>query len=170
MSRLRRNTGLLASLLLCCSVGLSCAGRPPAQVAQGERVEHEQSGFSLIAPPSWQVASTARGLSLVRTSPYGGGFPTLNIRRVTAGEAAVLHVVGSEVRRPAGKFTFRYQRWSNSRGQGYRLEAVLHSAGGLLFADASVWDSGGQINRRFFETEFWPILNSLEDQGPGATD
>ena len=156
---------LLLSVLWACA----CSGRPPVQVAQGEKIQHEEAAFSLIAPPSWQVTNTAQGLSLVRTAPYGGGFPSLNIRRVNKEEAEVLGIKGQTTRVPSGTVDYRYQRWSNSRGQGYRLEALFRTSDGLLFADASVWDPGTQINRQFFEDEFWPILNSVTTSGSAVS-
>lgn len=104
-------------------------------------------------------------MTLVRRTPYGGGFPTLNIRRVTEAEAAVLSVSGPKVEQKIGRISHRYQRWTNSRGQGYRLQALVRTETGLLFSDASIWDPSPKLDRGFFEQEFWPILNSLEDQG-----
>ncbi|MEE2830670.1 MAG: hypothetical protein VX498_15900 [Myxococcota bacterium] len=127
-------------------------------------MSHDEAGFSLTVPSDWQVNSTGRGLSLVRKTPYGGGFPLVKIRRITSAEAEVLAVKGNRIRRSqGGEITYRYQRWSNARGTGYRLEALVRSDRGLLFADASVWDSSTQINRKFFETEFWPVINSLKE-------
>ena len=154
--------GLFASAMLCLATS-ACGARPPTQPATGERVTHDEGGFSLVAPEAWQVTSSGRGLSLVRRTPYGGGFPTLTVRRVTQAEASVLAVSGRRLERPGGAFTYRYQRWSNTRGQGYRLETLLSSNGSLLFCDASIWDPSPQLNRRFFEEEFWPILNSLQE-------
>ena len=156
---------VLASAFLWLNIG-ACGARPPTQPATGERVGHNEGGFSLIAPESWQVTSGGRGLSLVRRTPYGGGFPTLTVRRITEAEAAVLGVSGRKLERATGVFTYRYQRWSNTRGQGYRLETLLRTKDGLLFSDASIWDPSPQLNRRFFDEEFWPILNSLQEGMP----
>ena len=49
--------------------------------------------------------------------------------------------------------------------RGYRLEVLITSSSGLLFADASVWDQASSLDRRIFEREFWPIINTLVDRG-----
>jgi hypothetical protein len=162
ISLMRISLGAAVLGCLCLGSG-ACGARPPAQAAIGDRVSHSEGGFSLVAPPNWQVTSGNRGMSLVRKTPYGGGFPTLNIRRISAAESKVLAVSGRNVDRATGRFTYRYQRWSNSRGQGYRLEAILRTEQGLIFSDASIWDPSPRLNRQFFDEEFWPILNSLED-------
>jgi hypothetical protein len=92
----------------------------------------------------------------------------VTIRRVSEAEAVVLAASGPKVDRATGRFTYRYQRWTNSRGQGYRLQALIRTQEGLLFSDASIWDPSPKLNRDFFDKEFWPILNSLHDQGRPA--
>jgi hypothetical protein len=109
-------------------------------------------------------------MTLVREVPYGGGFPTVTIRRISEAEAQVLAVSGPKVTKAVGRFTYHYQRWNNSRGQGYRLQALIRTQEGLLFSDASIWDPSPKLNRNFFDEEFWPILNSLHDQGRPALD
>jgi hypothetical protein len=150
--------------LVCCLLLVACTTRPTVEEAEGLRTVHEESGFSVVAPETWQVNKSGRGLILVRLTPYGGGFPTLNIRRVTEAEAAVLSVSGPKVEQKTGRISHRYQRWTNSRGQGYRLQALVRTETGLLFSDASIWDPSPKLNRAFFEEEFWPILNSLKVQ------
>jgi hypothetical protein len=153
---------ILTAALLCLGL-LSCKGGPPAKPAEGTQVVHEKGDFSLTSPSDWKITSSTRGFSLVRKTPYGGGFPTLTIRRVTESEARVLNVSGQKSEREGGTFVYRYQRWRNTRGQGYRLEALYRTELGLLFVDASVWDPSPQLNRRFFEEQFWPILNSIQE-------
>lgn len=147
-------------------VGLSlvaaCSSRPSLSVATtGSPLEHPEAHFTLIVPDGWQPSISSRGVSLVRTEPYGGGYPTLNVRRITSGEAEVLDFDGSSFDGVAGRVEYRYQRWHNPRGSGYRLEALLHNSSGMLFADASVWDPAKEMNRAFFDEAFWPIINSV---------
>jgi len=153
---------ILTAAWLCLGL-VSCKGGPPKEPAEGTRVVHDKSDFSLISPSDWQITSSTRGFSLVRKTPYGGGFPTLTLRRITEAEAKVLNVSGQKTEREEGTFVYRYQRWRNTRGQGYRLEVLYQTGAGLLFADASVWDPSPQLNKRFFEDQFWPILNSLQE-------
>jgi hypothetical protein len=153
-----------AVALVGCLLLVGCTTRPVAEEAEGLRTVHEVGGFSVVAPDTWQVNEGSRGMTLARLTPYGGGFPTLNIRRVTEAEAAVLSVSGPKVEQKVGRISHRYQRWTNSRGQGYRLQALVRTETGLLFSDASIWDPSPKLDQAFFEQEFWPILNSLKDQ------
>ena len=159
-----------AAALVICLLLAGCAGGPSADAADGRRTAHPDGGFSVVAPEAWQVTLSSRRMTLVREAPYGGGFPTVTIRRVSESEAQVLAVSGPKVRKSIGRFTYRYQRWTNSRGQGYRLQALIRTPEGLLFSDASIWDPSPKLNRSFFDEEFWPILNSLHDQGRPALD
>ena len=112
-------------------------------------------------PEGWQSSLSRSGVSLVRSQPYGGGYPTLNIRRISEEQASSLRFDGSSFDSEGGRVEYRYQRWNNPRGAGYRLEALLSGKSGLLFADASVWDPAKNLNRAFFEDSFWPIIHSV---------
>ena len=140
-----------------------CDSKPSVAVpADGNPLVHPEARFTLIVPEGWQTSVSSMGVSLVRTQPYGGGYPTLNVRRVTSQEADVLRFKGSSFDNGSGRTAYRYQRWHNPRGSGYRLEALLDGDGGLLFADASVWDPATDLNHDFFEQAFWPIINSVD--------
>ena len=150
---------LSAALLLC------ACGRPPATVAEGSVVRHD-AGFEVVVPDGWQVQESRMGLSLIRQVPYGGGFPTLSIRRIDRPEAEALEISGSSHRLEGTEVAYTYRSWSNSRGRGYRLDALLDGPKGLLFTEASVWDPSPSLDRLLFEEQFWPIINSIVDQGP----
>lgn len=156
--------------LMLCLLLAGCAAGPPAESPIGQRTFHSEGGFSVVAPEAWRVTSSNRSMILVRETPYGGGFPTITIRRISEAEAQVLSTSGPKVNKDIGRFTYHYQRWTNSRGQGYRLQALIRTQEGLLFSDASIWDPSPKLNRNFFDKEFWPILNSLYDQGRPALD
>lgn len=112
-------------------------------------------------PEGWQSKLSRSGVSLVRSKPYGGGYPTLNVRRISEEQAKSLRFEGRSFDHEGSRIQYRYQRWNNPRGAGYRLEALLSNDSGLLFADASVWDPARSLNRAFFEEAFWPIINSV---------
>ena len=136
---------------------LSACNRPPSIQAEGQVVQHG-AGFEVTVPDGWQVTESRAGLAVVRMTPYGGGFPTLHVRRVDRAEADALAISGSSRRLADTETTFRYRAWSNSRGRGYRLDALLQGS----------WDSSTSLNRRLFDEEFWPIINSIVDRGPAA--
>jgi hypothetical protein len=102
------------------------------------------------------------GMSLVRRVPYEGGYPTLNVRRLDDDEVHHYPMEGRAASSPAGDLHYDYQKWRNSLGRGYRLEAVLRTPEGVVFfIDASVWDTAARVNRDFFDEQFWPIVNSV---------
>ena len=144
---------------------LAACGRPPSAIAEGPVIQHD-AGFELVVPEGWQYTESRTGLSLVRMTPYGGGFPTVHVRRIDPSEAAALEISGSSRRIAGSSVVYRYRSWSNSRGRGYRLDTVLDSGRGILVAEASIWDSSPSLNRRLFEEQFWPIINSIVDRGP----
>jgi hypothetical protein len=146
---------------------LSACNRPPSIQAEGQVVQHG-AGFEVTVPDGWQVTESRAGLAVVRMTPYGGGFPTLHVRRVDRAEADALAISGSSRRLADTETTFRYRAWSNSRGRGYRLDALLQGSRGILVTEASIWDSSTSLNRRLFDEEFWPIINSIVDRGPAA--
>ncbi len=140
-------------------------GRPTAQVATGETFSHPNANFALVVPEGWRLQQTRMGISLVREIQYGGGFPTLNVRRVDAVEASALSLDGSSFASGSRQVEYHYQAWNNARGRGWRLEALLTTDGSTLFADASIWDESTALDRGVFEAWFWPVLNSIEDGG-----
>ena len=151
-------------LALACVALLLACGRPPATIAEGATVSH-QAGFRVTVPDGWQVQEGRRSLSLVRQTPYGGGFPTVSVRRVDRAEADALEIDGSSYEVSGTEVVYRYRSWSNSRGRGYRLEALLEGPGGILVTEASIWDPSPSLDRALFEREFWPIINSIVDPG-----
>ena len=143
--------------------GLSaCAGGPPATEAVGARTEHPTLSFSIVVPAGWTARPSRQGLALVRDLPYGGGYPSLVVRPIAAEDLPSLAFSGRRRPRPDGEAEHRYQRWSNARGRGYRMEALLRLRGGaLLYVEASVWDPAQRMDEQFFDAEFWPIVNTV---------
>jgi len=120
----------------------------------------------MVLPDGWQLSSPRDGFSLIRSTPYGGGYPTFNVRVVSAEDLPSLRFDGKRVAAGPGEAEYRYERWSNARGRGYRLEALIDANGTWLFADASVWDAAGRMDETFFHEVFWPLLNSVSFDGP----
>lgn len=156
----RALSALLITSFLLASIG--CGGGPPRKLASGERLEVPQGGFSVVVPEGWEGRASRAALTVTRTLPYGGGYPAMNIRRVSGEELAAVDFDGTTVETPAGEVEYRYRRWRNARGQGYRLEALVRTPQATLFVDASVWDPAQSMDRRFFHEAFWPMLNSLK--------
>lgn len=138
-----------------------CGGAPPSAPARGERREHPQLPMSFVVPPGWQLTQGKDGFSLVRTTPYGGGYPTFNVRVVSPDDLPSLRFDGKQFDSGAGTADYRYERWGNARGRGYRLEAIVQAEDTWLFVDASVWDPASRMDREFFEEVFWPLLNAV---------
>lgn len=115
----------------------------------------------MASPDGWQLSSPRDGFSLIRTTPYGGGYPTFNVRIVGAEDLPSLQFAGKVHQSGAGRAEYRYERWSNTRGRGYRLEALIDSEGTWLFVDASVWDPARSRDETFFDEVFWPLVNSV---------
>ena len=157
----RRALHSLAALVLLGVLGAGCDSVPKGALTEGELVRLPEAGVELRVPTGWTVRLSDDSLLLTRETPYGGGFPTLSIRAIDSEEATVLGVDGKTVQRGSVQFTYRYLRWNNARGQGYRLEVIASTGGALIFADASVWDPSPKIHAEFFEREFWPVLNSI---------
>lgn len=155
----------LALLLLFGVHTAGCDSVPKGALTEGELVTLPKAGIELRAPPGWTLRESDDSLLLTRKTPYGGGFPTLSMRAIDSEEATVLAFDGKTVQRGSVEFTYRYLRWNNSRGQGYRLEVIASTGGSLLFADASVWDPSPKIHAEFFERQFWPVLNSIRSTG-----
>ena len=139
----------------------ACGKGPPEEVAAGQRVQHPSQPLSMVSPEGWQISSPRDGFALIRTTPYGGGYPTFNVRIVGTEDLPSLQFDGKEHVSPAGRAEYRYERWSNARGRGFRLEALVDSQGTWLFVDASVWDPARSRDEEFFDLVFWPLLNSV---------
>jgi len=152
------------SLLVATAFTVACSSRPPAPTLTGEQWQHPHAEFSLVVPDGWQASVSKTGVSLVRTLPYGGGYPTLTARQVDEDEAKTLSFKGDSFESTQGQVQYRYQRWHNPRGSGYRLEALIVAKGMQLFVEASIWDPARGLNKEFFEEAFWPIINSI--RGP----
>ena len=158
-SAMPRLAWALAALLLC-----ACGG-PPRQAARGERVIHPDVPLSVAVPKGWQAQRSRAGFSLVRTTPYGGGYPTFTVRVVGIEDLATLRFDGRSVTTGPGVVEYRYEKWSNARGRGYRLEALVESGRTYLHVDASVWDPALRMDREFFDEVFWPLLNAVRVDG-----
>jgi hypothetical protein len=160
---LRRSLRLLvgACLLVAPTLLLACSDKPSAPVVTGAEFEHPEADFSLTVPEGWQRSISRAGVSLVRTLPYGGGYPTISVRRLDDDEGIPLTFDGSSFENGQSRLEYRYQRWHNPRGSGYRLEVYLSGSSLNLFVEASVWDPARALNRKFFEQAFWPIINSI---------
>ncbi len=154
-----RTAGALGALLLV----LACGG-PPQTIAQGEALVHDEGSFAVVVPDGWRARQNRSGVTLTRDTPYGGGFPSLVVRRVDAVEAEALRFDGSRFAGPPGPVLYRYQGWSNTRGRGWRLEALVGEQQSWLFVEGSIWDDSASIDRTLFEAEFWPVVNSLNDR------
>ena len=156
-------TPQVRSWVLALLVGVAgCAEVPAKQEAVGERVTHPTEAFSVVVPPGWTSRPSRHGLSLVRELPYGGGYPSLSVRPVGPEDLPSLGFAGRRLKRPDGEAEYRYQHWSNTRGRGYRLEVLLRLNGTVLLIEAAVWDPAQRMDERFFDTEFWPIVNAVQ--------
>lgn len=151
------------ALLVCVLVVIlaGCGGRPPSAAARGERVAHPDAGFSVAVPEGWQAQRSRAGFSLVRATPYGGGYPTFTVRKVGTQDLLTLEFDGRHVQTGPGEVEYRYEKWSNARGRGYRMEALVDAQGTWLHVDASVWDPALRMDREFFDEVFWPLLNAV---------
>ena len=155
---------VLAVLCLSSGLALACSSRPASPTVTGEQWQHPQAEFGLVLPDGWQSSISSTGVSLVRALPYGGGYPTLNVRRIGDDEANVLSFKGDSFETTQAQLEYRYQRWHNPRGSGYRLEVLVTLQGLQLFVEASIWDPARALNKDFFEEAFWPIINSIHSQ------
>ncbi len=151
----------LGAVLVC-----ACGGRPPSDAARGERVVHPDASLSVAVPDGWQLQRSRAGFSLVRTTPYGGGYPTFNVRVVGTEDLPTLRFDGRKVVTGPGRVEYRYEKWSNARGRGYRLEALVDADTTWLYVDASVWDPALSMDREFFDQVFWPLLNAVRIEQP----
>ena len=140
---------------------LGCGGGPPAAAARGQRVQHPDVPLSVVRPDGWQVQRSRAGFSLIRVTPYGGGYPTFTVRVVDAGDLPSLRIDGRTFDAGPGRAEYKYEKWSNSRGRGYRLDALVNAEGTWLHVDASVWDPAMRMDREFFNEVFWPLLNAV---------
>lgn len=155
-----RASGVLRAWLLLL-LGVACAPKLPQDVAVGEAFVDENDGFRLAVPPGWAAQDTGRGSVLTRSQAYAGGFPQILVR--PAGEGDVLSSSDSLSRRPGGDMRWRYARWGNSRGQGWRLEALIElDTGPKFWTESAVWDPAAKVDAAFFEREIVPILHSID--------
>jgi len=146
---------------------LGCGGGPGKVEAVGTFQEHNAAGWGLILPEGWQAHGSSTGMSLVRRTPYEGGYPTLNVRRLGPDEVDHYPIEGKNAAAPSGDVVYRYQKWRNALGRGYRMEGVLKTPDGVVFfVDASIWDTAPRVNRAFFEEQFWPVINSVRVTRP----
>ncbi len=164
-----RRRALLCALALLSVATLAasgCRGGPPADVARGARTSHPTLPLSMVLPDGWQISSPREGFSLIRSMPYGGGYPTFNVRVVSPEDLPSLRFDGKTAEVGPGRAEYRYERWSNARGRGYRLEALIDAGGTWVFADGSVWDAAGRMDQQFFDEVFWPLINSVAVGAP----
>ncbi len=158
---MNRRSLLLASLGLVLLAG--CGRHPRSSAPDGERWRHARAGFSIVVPVGWDIRQSNVGVSLVRRQQQGGGYPTLNLRRLSDEEVDRMAFEGAAWASPIGAVEYRYQRWNNPQGRGYRLEALIRDGEKAWWCDASLWDPGLRLDRAFFEKQFWPILLSLQE-------
>ena len=157
---------LAAISVLALVYATGCVSKPPTAAAVGGLTKHPSLGLSMVLPDGWQLNSPRDGFSLIRSTPYGGGYPTFNVRVVSVEDLPSLQFDGKRIAAGPGETEYRYERWSNARGRGYRLEALINAEGTWLFADASVWDAAGRMDQTFFNEVFWPLLNSVSHKEP----
>ena len=159
---MRLFVGALSSAITALFLIVGCTGSPPVSEAVGEFQQHSSAGWGLVMPEGWQAHSSSTGMSLVRRTPYEGGYPTLNIRRLGEDEVSHYPIEGKRTTGPSGEMTYHYQKWRNALGRGFRLEGVLRTPEGVVFfVDASIWDSAPRVNRSMFQEQFWPVINSV---------
>jgi|GEM_PF-1754411 len=163
---LRTETGVRSPALAAVfALLLGCAGGPSARLSapDGPTWVHPDAAFSLTIPADWQIQRSRDSVSLLRRTPYGGGYPTLSARLLPADEIESVRFDGKSWTDAAtgAAGTYRYLRWSNPRGRGYRLEVLLEGAGAAWLVEASVWDEALRLDTSFFEETFWPILATL---------
>lgn len=139
----------------------ACSDEPSAPLVTGAEFQHPEAEFTLVVPEGWQQSVSRAGLSLVRTLPYGGGYPTITVRQLDDGEVRPSTFDGRRFESGDNQVEYRYQRWYNPRGSGYRLEVYVTGGSLNLFVEASVWDPARSLNKTFFEQAFWPIINSI---------
>ena len=159
-SPLRRRLAVAFAALVLLSAG--CSSAPSKATAVGTFQEHNSAGWGLVLPEGWQAHGSSSAMSLVRRLPYEGGYPTLNVRRLGDDEVHHYPFEGRAASSPAGEVRYQYQKWRNTLGRGYRLEGILNTPDGVVFfIDASIWDTAMRVNDEFFDTQFWPIVNSI---------
>lgn len=147
-------------------LAFGCGARPPSAPAQGDRLDCPGGGFSIVVPEGWEGRASRSAVTVTRTLPYGGGYPAMNVRRIDGSEIQAVDFDGTTLDGRIGEVKYRYRRWRNARGQGYRLEAIVATPSGTIFADGSVWDPAQTMDRRFFHEAFWPMINSLSVRTP----
>ncbi len=159
-----RTARALLLLLLGTGSPIGCFGPSMEDVATGVRVEGP-SGLSLVVPPQWDCRQLRKGTRLIHRTPVGNGYPTLQIEK-TDGGAASLGASGKGFRHPLGPGEYRYSRWGNPRGHGYRLDALIRGQQATYLVHADLWDEGDSTNEDAFDSLFWPVIASLEDTTP----
>jgi hypothetical protein len=150
--------GALFLAMLACAHG---CGRSGAVASDGEIVEAD-AGFALRVPEYWEVRSVAEDVRLVGQQVEADGYPTIQISSPTASELPVNFMEGRRFEWSGGDGAYRYSRWSNSLGNGFRLSVDLRGEHINLVVVADLWDRSITMDRRFFRRRVWPVINSLE--------
>jgi len=143
---------------------LACAhgcGRTEAVADEGEIVE-SSSGFALRAPDYWEVRSVGDDVRLVGRQVEADGYPTIQISAPLASELPDDFMEGRRFTWSGGEGAYRYSRWANGLGNGFRLAVDLRGDRMSLVVVADLWDRSLTMDRRFFRRRVWPVVNSIE--------
>ena len=146
---------MTASLLFGCGRGRSIA-------TDGDLLEHPQ-GFTVLVPDGWVAHVHDEGIRLVSETIQGAGYPTIRIETVSAHELPGDFLTGRRFRWAGGRATYRYHRFTNALGNGFEL--IIHRSGVQLYflVHAQIWDDRLTVDRRFFRTQIWPVINSISE-------
>ena len=150
--------GALALAVLMCAHG---CGRSGAIATEGEIVEAD-AGYALRVPDYWEVRAVAEDVRLVGRQIEADGYPTIQISSPAASDLPVDFMEGRRFEWSGGDGAYRYSRWSNALGNGFRLSVDLRAEHINLTVVADLWDRSITMDRRFFRRRVWPLINSLE--------
>lgn len=153
----------LAAVILLCG-----CGRGRSVVTEGDVHEHPR-GFTILVPDGWAVHVHDDGIRLVSETIEGAGYPTIRIDTLSAHELPGDFLTGKRFRASGDRATYRYRRFTNALGNGFELQ--IHRSGDPLYfaINAQIWDDRLTVNRRFFRSQIWPIVNSISEPD-GAVD
>ncbi|MCK6529874.1 hypothetical protein L6R50_20715 [Myxococcota bacterium] len=159
-----RGTPAWGALALALAWGAPACGPPLDPPAAGRSVESE-AGFSLVVAEGWDARPLRSGLRLVHRTAVGRGFPTMHVEKLPDGTPD-LGAGGRGFRHPAGRGEYRYSRWANPQGHGFRLDVAIRGEAAGFTVRCDVWDERLSVDRDLFETLFWPMIASIRDTAP----